>query len=259
MRGVRRWLTICALLWPGAGGAQEFDAGELIARVERALRGDTLRMRAEMRVVTPRWTRLVEFRSWDDRAGDRSFIRILAPRKDRGTGFLRVGGTFWTWLPRVERTLRIPPSMMLQSWMGSDFTNDDLARESSLVDDYDARSLGAREIDGVAAWGVELRPRPEAPVVWARVDAWIARESLAPLRFLYYDEPDPGSFEPLRELHFADVRQVQGRPFPHVWLMLPRDKPGHSTELRVLESVFDEPFGDALFTRERLRRATGAR
>ena len=254
-----RWLLIGALVWPGTGLAQDFDPDELIERLEQALRGDTVQMRAEMRITTPRWTRVVEFRSWDDRVGDRSFIRILAPRKDRGTGFLRREGTFWTFLPRVERTLRIPPSMMLQSWMGSDFTNDDLARESSLSEDYSARSLGGREFEGISAWGVELRPHLDAPVVWARVEAWIDPETLAPLLLLYYDEPDPGRFELLRELRFSDVRTIQGRPFPHSWLMLPRDKPGHRTEIRILSSVFDEPFEDALFTQEHLRRATGAR
>jgi hypothetical protein len=216
-------------------------------------------MKAVMKITTPRWTRELGFRSWDDRHNDRSFIRLLAPRKDRGTGFLRVGSTLWTYLPRVERTTRIPPSMMLQSWMGSDFSNDDVARESSLIDDYTARALGERDLDGTRAYGVELLPHEVAPVVWSKVEVWVDAKSFAPLRFLYYDEPEPGTFELVRRLHFSDVRQVQGRPVPHHWLMIPVHKEGHRTEIRLEELRLDEPLDEAIFTQANLKRAEAVR
>ncbi len=257
---VRRALLLClAPLALAAGSEESFDARELVLRAEDALRGETAEMRAAMTITTPRWTRVVRFHSWDDRLGDRAFIRILDPPKDRGTGFLRLKETFWTYLPRVERTMRIPPSMMLQPWMGSDFTNDDLARESSLIDDYTPSVLGERLVDGVAALGVELVPHEDAPVVWARVELWVEKKRLAPLVFLYYDEPEPGTFELLRRLVFSDVRTVQGRPMPHEWEIVPVDKPGHSTRM-VLESVaLDLPLEDDIFTQRNLRRAERGR
>jgi len=242
-----------------AARADEIDVHELVRRAEDALRGKTAMMLLRMTITTPRWTRELVIRSYDDHDHDRSFSRVLEPAKDKGTGFLRDHDAFWTWLPKVERAMRIPPSMMLQPWMGSDFTNDDLARESSLEKDYEPRALGEKEIEGVAALGLELTPKPEAPVVWARVELWIEKARLAPLLFIYYDEPEPGKFEALRELRFSDVRMVDGRPLPHVWLMVPGDKPGHSTRVVLEEAAFDVKLDDEIFTQKHLRQSEAVR
>ena len=109
------------------------DARSLALRAENSMRSDRTFFDGRMTVTSPRLSRprIVAFKSWEDRAAKRSLIRILAPKKDAGTGFLKLHPNLWMYVPRVERTVRIPPSMMLQSWMGSDFTNDDLSRESS--------------------------------------------------------------------------------------------------------------------------------
>ena len=256
-------VLLSALLIASTLGAAEMpgdlSAEELVRRAEDTLRGTTAQMRITMTVTTPRWTRNITFRSWDDGAGDRSFIRILAPRKDRGTGFLRKEVHLWTYLPRVERVMRIPPSMMLQPWMGSDFTNDDVVRDSSLVDDYVPRTLGRRDLNGISLVGLELIPNEEAPVVWARVELWIEEGSWAPREFIYFDEDDAGGFEAIRVMKLSEIHDVQGRPLPHLWEMIPHDKPGHTTTMRIEEAVFDEPMEDRLFSQEHLRRAEGLR
>ena len=257
-RALQAAVLVIALFPPAALG-ETTDAREIVRRVEDALQGDTAEMRAVMTITTPRWTRVVRFHSWNDGLGDRSFIRILDPRKDRGTGFLRLERSFWTYLPRVERIMRIPPSMMLQPWMGSDFTNDDLVRESSMVDDYEALAIGEDQIDGAAALGVRLTPHEDAPVVWARVELWAEKERFAPLLFLYYDEPEAGRFELLRRMTFSDIRQVSGRPFPHTWEVIPLDKEGHSTVIAIEKIQLDEPLSESIFTQKYLRRAEGAR
>lgn len=241
------------------GSLEDRTAKELIERVEDILRGSTARMLTTMVVETPRWRREIRFRSWDDRARDRSFTRILAPRKDRGTGFLQEHHHLWTYLPRVERVMRIPPSMMFQPWMGSDFTNDDIARDSSFARDYAPRLIGERTVDGMSLVGIELVPHEEAPVVWARLEVWLDPEGLAPRRIYYFDEPEPGRFERVRTMRLEEVRMVQGRPLPHLWVMVPEHKPGHRTTFRIEEIRFDDPLGDALFTLENLRRAEAVR
>jgi outer membrane lipoprotein-sorting protein len=158
------------------------------------------------------------------------------------------------YVPRVERTMRIPPSMMLQSWMGSDFTNDDLVKESSQLDDYDHRLLGIdprpEAHEGLRAFVVEYVPHEGAPVVWGRIVAWIETEHSTPLREDFYDEAG----EKIRALRFDDIRPVQDRTFPFRWVMRPLDKEGHETRIQVDEIRFDEPIDDAIFTTRHLKR-----
>jgi hypothetical protein len=238
---------------------ESLDAVALVERFEEIFRGTTAQMKAAMTIERPRWTRTVTFRSWDDRAKDRALVRILGPAKDRGTGFLREEQTLWTYLPRIERTTRIPPSMMLQPWMGSDFSNDDLVRESSIVRDYTPRDLGYDELDGMRVRGIELLPKEEAPVVWSRVEIWIETDRIVPVREIFFDEPQPGRFEAVRDMRFSDVHEVQGRPLPHLWVATPLDKEGHVTRVQVMEMRFDEPLADAIFTLANLKRAEAAR
>jgi outer membrane lipoprotein-sorting protein len=149
--------------------------------------------------------------------------------------------------------------MMLQPWMGSDFTNDDLVRESSFVEDYVPKALGAKEVEGLELLGLELIPHEDAPVVWGRLELWIERESFAPRVFLYFEEAGPGEFAKVRTMHFRDIREIQGRPLPHFWEMIPEHKPGHRTTITLEKARFDQPMDDELFTQENLRRAEGAR
>jgi outer membrane lipoprotein-sorting protein len=229
------------------------SARELAERVEQSFRGDASFLDATMVVTSPRLPepRRMRFQSWDDRGGKRSFIRILEPAKDRGAGFLKLTPNLWSYVPRVERTIRIPPSMMLQSWMGSDFTNDDLVRESSVLDDYEHRWLGIDpNHQGTRAFVIEYRPREGAPVVWGRIVAWIDPERLAPLRQEYFDEAG----EKLRVMTLGDFRDVGARSYPYRWSMVPLDKQGHETSIEVNAIRFDERFDDEIFTQRNLTR-----
>ncbi len=237
--------------------APEGLTGRQVAeRAEESLRSSRTYLTAEMTVVSPRLTgpRVVSFRSWDDRPGKRSFIRILTPAKDAGSGFLKLHPNLWMYVPRVERTMRIPPSMMLQSWMGSDFTNDDLVRESSALDDYDHTLLG---IDPApeghperSAYVVEYRPHEDAPVVWGKIKMWIDVERGTPLRQEFFDEDG----EKLRLMEFADVVLIDGRHYPRRWRMRPLDKEGHETRIEVREVRFDVDLDESIFTKRALTR-----
>ena len=234
----------------------DLDAREVALRAENSMRGDRTFMRAAMTVRSPRLSkpRVVEFESWDDRPGKRSFIRIHAPAKDAGAAFLKLHPNLWSYVPRVERTLRIPPSMMMQSWMGSDFTNDDLVRESSTIDDYDHEVLGIdpSPVDGDAmrAYVVEFTPHEEAPVVWGKILAWIEIEHGTQLRQDFYDEDG----ELMRTMRFRDIRELQGRWVPHVWDVVPLDKEGHSTRIEIFEFRFDKDFDESIFTTGNLKK-----
>ena len=231
------------------------SAREIALRAEDALRSERTYLEAKMIVESSRLSRprVVRFSSRDDRPGKRSFIRILAPAKDEGTGFLKLHPNLWMYLPRVERTMRIPPSMMLQPWMGSDFTNDDLVNESSEIDDYDHQLLGVDpKPDGIVdlrAYVVEYVPHEDTPIVWGKIIAWIETEHGTPLRQEFYDEDG----ELLRVMHFDDIREVQGRHFPHVWTVRSLEKKGHETRIEVEQIRFDADFDESIFTTRHLK------
>ena len=214
-------------------------------------------MDAEMKVISPRLAapRVVRFQSWEDRDEDRSFIRILSPAKDAGTGFLKLHPNLWMFIPRVERTIRIPPSMMLGSWMGSDFTNDDLVKESSTLDDYDHRLLGIDPApeghSELSAYVIEYIPHEDAPVVWGKIVAWIEKEYGTPLRQDFYDED--GAL--LRRMDFSDIRIQGTRHMPHLWSMVPLDKEGHKTSITIERIFFDAEIDPSTFSKRNLRKA----
>ena len=234
----------------------DIAVADIVSRAENNMRGERSYCACSMTVASPRLasSRVVVFRSWTDIPGKRSFIRIQRPLKDAGTGFLKLHPNLWMYVPRVERTIRVPPSMMLQSWMGSDFTNDDLVRESSELEDYEHVLLGvdpgSDESGGRRSFVVEYRPHEDAPVVWGRIVAWIDAEVFAPLFQEFYDEEG----EKIRVLRFEDVREVDGRHVPHRWTLTPLDKPGHETVIEVESIRYDLAIEDAVFSTRNLRR-----
>ena len=146
------------------------------------------------------------FKFWSE-GTEKSFILMLAPARDKGVTFLKIGREMWNYIPRINRVIKIPPSMMLQSWMGSDFTNDDLVKESSVVDDYTHEFLGREEEAGFDAYKVALTPKPTAPVVWAKIVEWIRVDDYVPLKAEYYNERG----ELIRTLVFLDIEEMGGR------------------------------------------------
>src|SRR3990167_7205387 len=192
-----------ALLWGSSPvRAQEPGGREIIERVERLLWGHTVQGEYEMRITTPRWQRTLVLRVWIERPR-RSFVRILSPAKEAGIGSLRIGSEMCNYLPSVERVIKIPPSMMLQPWMGSDLTNDDLVKESSILDDYTHQVAGTTTVDGQEAYQVEATPKPQAAVVWGRVLYSVRKGDFMPLKQEYFSERG----ELVRLLSFSEDRK----------------------------------------------------
>lgn len=221
---------------------------EIVKAMEALVWADTMRGEFEMRITTPRWERTLSLRIWMDRPG-RSFVRVLAPPKEAGIGSLRIGNEMWNYLPAVERTIKIPPSMMLQPWMGSDFTNDDLVKQSSAIDDYVQRLLAEETLDGQAVYRIEAQPKPDAAVVWGRLVYWI-RKDFIPVKQEYYSERG----ELVRVLTFSDVRPVGGRTIPTRWEMKPLTKAGNATTIVVKDAAYNTRLDDEIFTQRNLQR-----
>jgi len=228
--------------------AKELDGRDIVSEVEKKLWGNTSQGRYEMTITTAYWKRTLKMKVWMQRP-DKSFVRILSPAKEAGVGSLRVKDEMWNYLPKVERTVKVPPSMMLQAWMGSDFTNDDLVKESSMINDYTHELIAEEKIKGEPAFQVKSIPKPDAAVVWGKLIYHVRKTDLMPLSFDYYDERG----RLIKSLIFSEVREMDGRQLPTRWEMRPTDKPENSTVIVLNEIKFDRPISNKTFTLRNLR------
>ena len=228
--------------------AQE-SARDIVDRVDQLLRGKSSHGTVTMDVVTADWSRSLDLEIWS-LGTEYALVRVLAPRKDAGTATLKAGKDLWNYLPRVDRTIKLPPSLMSAAWMGSHLTNDDLVKESRLIEDYDIAIDFSGDRDGVAVWEFVLTPKPEAPVVWGRIEEQIRKADDMPVWARYYDER--GTLT--RTMTFSDFKQMGGRLVPARLTVTPADKPGESTVLLYHELAFDVGLEPSFFSLQRLQR-----
>jgi outer membrane lipoprotein-sorting protein len=239
---------VLLLLLPSVAFSQELTPRDIVDRVDRILRGNSSHGTAIMDVVTKHWHRSLTMEMWS-LGTEYSLVRITAPAKEAGTATLKAGDDIWNYLPKVDRTIKIPASMMMGSWMGSHFTNDDLVKDSRLVEDYDIALSSEGERDGVEVWEFRLTPKAEAAVVWGRIDYRVRKKDLMPLWARYYDED--GNL--VRTLTFSDFRTVGSRTVPFVMNMEPEDKPGERTTVRYQELEFDIDIDASFFSLQNLK------
>ena len=232
-----------------APAAGQTDPLEIIDQVDRLMRGDSSRGVATMEVVTEHWEREMTMEVWS-LGTDYSLVRLRAPRRDAGTATLMAGDDIWNYLPKVDRTIKIPASMMGGAWMGSHFTNDDLVKESRLVDDYDVELAFEGDRDGDAVWDLRLTPKPEAAVVWGHMEFRVRQADSMPLWARYYDEDG----ELARTMEYSAFTEMGGRLVPGVMDMRPADKPDERTTFRYDELEFDVDLAPSFFSLRTLQR-----
>ncbi len=241
-------LAACFVALP-LSAARSQSAQEIVDRVDQLLRGRSSRGSVTMEVVTEHWSRTLEMDIWS-LGTEYSLIRITSPNKDAGTATLRAENEIWNYLPRVDRTIKLPPSLMGAAWMGSHFTNDDLVKESRIIDDYDIEIGYEGRRDGVEVWEFVLTPKPEAAVVWGRIEEQVRQSDLMPVWVRYYD--DTGDLA--RTMSFEDYRRMGGRLVPALMIIRPVDKPEEHTLLRYSDLAFDIGLDPSFFSLRRLRR-----
>jgi outer membrane lipoprotein-sorting protein len=239
-------MVAALLLLPSQAHGQ--TAREILKQVDELLRGDSSRGRVEMQITTEHWSRALEMEIWS-LGTEYSLVRVESPTREAGTATLKAGQEVWNYLPRVDRTIKVPPSLMMGSWMGSHFTNDDLVKESSIVDDYDFEVSFEGERNGVEVWEFTLIPKPEAPVVWGRVDYQVRKADLMPTTVGYFDEDG----DLARTIEFSDYRSMGGRLVPAILDVIPADKPNELTRLIYHELDFDVDLDEAFFSLRNLR------
>ena len=228
---------------------QRPDVDALLRRLDDLYRSTSSIARIEILVVSPRTTRTLRLRAWS-RGEDEALVVIEAPPREEGIATLRVGQNLWNYLPRISRTIRVPPSMMLGSWMGTDFTNDDLVKESSLHKDFTSR-LGVRST-APPGWWITLDVKPGIVGRWSRIEILVSDEGL-PVEERHFDRKGRLA----RTMTFDDIKSLGGRRLPTHLTLVPIDVEGQRTELRYLELEFDMLLADDTFSLARLERGKG--
>lgn len=220
---------------------------EIIKSVEDNINGKSADMDITMIVNTSKTQRTMKMSSLSI-GKDKSFIKILYPKKDKGITFLKIEHSMWQYVPRIERVIKIPASMMLQSWMGSDFSNDDLVKESSISKDYHTKLLKEDQ----TVYTLELIPKEDASVVWGKLIMEVSKKYFLPTLVKYYDEDDVL----VRVLKYKDIKPFAQRYYPTYWEMTPQteDKKSHSTIMKIDRAVFDKDINEAYFTKNALKR-----
>ena len=226
------------------------DAKTIIKKAEQKLRGvESSQAELTMTIVRPTWTREVSLKSWS-KGFEYSLILVTAPARDKGTTNLKVNKEVWSWMPSISRTIKLPPSMMSQSWMGSDFTNDDLVRENTLSEDYSHKMLGEEVIDNRDCYKIELIPNEDAAVIWGKILIWISKKEYLQMKAEFYDED--GYL--VNVMRGSNVKEMGGKIFTTKMEMIPVEEEGHKTVLEYHSIIFDKAIPERFFTVQNMKR-----
>lgn len=249
--GKRLILTMSLFLFSAVALPAHADAQDVQSLVEAAVhyyRGEASISTVDMTIHRPRWERTLTIRAWTKGQKDSIFI-IIAPPKDYGNGTLKRGRGMWTYNPKVNRVIKIPPSMMSQAWMGSDFSNNDIAKSDSILEDYTHKITGTETSDGKKVYVIESIPKPEAPVVWGMQRLKI-REDYIFLSQDFYDE----DLTLVKAMTGQQIQMLGGKRFPKVWKMQKADVEDEYTVLTYKELEFKQDLPDTLFTLSSLKK-----
>jgi outer membrane lipoprotein-sorting protein len=225
------------------------DAKEIVKKADELMRSNSSYSEMTMTIKKPEWSRTMSMKIWALEP-DYALIYIASPARDKGTVTLKRKNEVWNWLPSVQKVIKIPPSMMLQSWMGSDFTNDDLVRQSSIVEDYNHSLVDEEKLNGYLCYKIQMIPKPEAGVVWGKILTWISKDKFLQIKSEFYDEDGY-----LIKIFTGSVeKKMDGRNILANWEMIPVDKPENKTIMEYTEIKFNYKIDQSFFSEQNMKR-----
>lgn len=228
------------------GAEKKMTVEKILDHVDKLYRSKTSHAEVEMIIKTPHWKRNMKMEMWTE-GMKKTFIVILAPRKDKGVATLRKDREMWNYFPKINKVMKIPPSMMMGSWMGSDFTNDDLVKETTRREDHTFKLLKKNDKDH---YYIELEPKKSAASVWGKIVSKIRKSDLLPVKEEYYDEKG----KLMRVMTFDDIKEMGGKKFPTKMTVNPLSKKGHSTTVIYKSAKFDIKLKKGTFTLRNLQK-----
>ncbi len=229
---------------------QAQNATEIVKRADDKMRGEkSSYSEMTMKIVRPTWDRTITFKSWS-KGTEKSLVYIVAPSKEKGQTFLKLERDMWNWNPQISRMIKLPTSMLSQGWMGSDFSNDDLLNQRSIVVDYTHKIIGEETISEENCYKIELLPKEDAPVVWGKIIMWISKTHDIGVKTEYYDED--GYL--VKSETGMDFKEMGGRYLPSKFELVPADEEDHKTVVIMDKIEFNIPIEDAFFSQQNMKR-----
>ncbi|MEA3227799.1 MAG: outer membrane lipoprotein-sorting protein [Campylobacterota bacterium] len=221
------------------------DVEEIVKKLDQNMRGENITMVLSMKIVSKGHTRTMKMQSFSE-GTKKSFTKILYPPKDRGITFLSLNNQMWQYVPKIERVIKIPPSMMLQKWMGSDITNDDMVKQSSIIEDYGLKLL--KKDKNIVL--IELIPKEDAPVVWGKIVMQIDTNTYTSQKDIFYDEDGV----PVREFFYDNIVKFGKYYIPTYWKVQSIDKKDRYTEIILEDVKYDTKISSQYFRKSALKR-----
>ncbi len=225
------------------------DAKEIVRKAYEKSNGKSSYSEMTMKIVRPTFERSISMKTWS-LGTDYSMVYITAPAKEKGQVHMKRLKEMWNWQPTINRMIKLPPSMMMQSWMGSDFTNDDLINQSSIVNAYTHKILGSETFSSLACYKVELIPNADATVVWGKIILWISKDDSFIMKSEYYDEDN----DLIKTEIASDIKVMGGKKLPCVFTTIPADKKGQKTMLTMDNIIFDYKLDETFFTQQNMKK-----
>ncbi|MCK4705650.1 MAG: outer membrane lipoprotein-sorting protein [Gammaproteobacteria bacterium] len=240
---------LLACLFSPLALSTNIEPRDLIRQAMDHWRGTSSYSEMTMTIHRPDWQRSMSMRSWTQ--GDKtSLVRVTEPKKDAGNGTLIKGDNMWSFSPKINRIIKIPSSMMGQSWMGSDFSNNDVSKSTDILDQYEHKLLETRQQDGHTLYVIESIPHEDAAVVWGRILKWVSMKEYLQMRSEYYDED---GYLIKTELAY-DIKTMDGRLIPSKFELIPQEEEGHKTVVVMDEILFNKPISDGFFSQQNMKK-----
>ncbi|MDR0559800.1 MAG: outer membrane lipoprotein-sorting protein [Prevotellaceae bacterium] len=242
------WILILPCMF-NAVQAQTLTATEIVKRADENSRGENLYSEITMTIVRPTWSREIGVKSWS-KGDDYSLTVITSPAKEKGQAFLKRQKDLWNWQPSIGRMIKMSSSVMGQSWMGSDFTNDDMVRQTSIVNDFDHKLEQNETVNGAECYKITLIPHEDAAVVWGKIIMWVSKDNFIELKVENYDE----DMKLVNTMIGYDVKQFGSRKLASRMEMIPADKPSQKTVMTVIKNDFDIQLNESFFSQQNMKK-----
>lgn len=224
------------------------SAKEIVKTADEKFKGKTSKGELVMTIIRPKWTRSYSIKSWT-KGNDYALVLITAPVRDKGQTFLKRGTEMWNWLPNISRMVKLPPSVMSQGWMDSDYTNDDILKKSSLINDYSHEIVGNETIDGHDCYKIKLLAVEDSDATWGAMIMWISKKDFLQMKIEYYDED-----EELVKTDLAyNVKLMDDRKIPTKMEIIPADEPDKKTIVEIKNMEFDREIPDSFFSQQKMK------